>query len=84
LLPVVKGPKRWGDFSYGTYVLHWPIIQLVVAAGIYRNNPWLALALTLVAVAIGAVLSWFFVEKPSLALAHSRRVKTPYPAVTPS
>ena len=84
LLPVVKGPTRWGDFSYGTYVLHWPIIQLVVAAGIYRNNPWLALALTLVAVAIGAVLSWFFVEKPSLALAHSRRVKTPYPAVTPS
>ncbi len=84
LLPVVKGPTRWGDFSYGTYVLHWPIIQLVVAAGIYRTRPWLALALTLVAVAIGAVVSWFFVEKPSLALAHSRRIKTPYPAVTPS
>lgn len=84
LLPVVKGPTRWGDFSYGTYVLHWPVIQLVVAAGLYRTHPWLALAVTLLAVAIGAVLSWFFVEKPSLALAHSRRIKTPYPAVTPS
>jgi peptidoglycan/LPS O-acetylase OafA/YrhL len=84
LLPVVKGPTRWGDFSYGTYVLHWPIIQLVVAAGLYASHPWAALVLTFLAVAVGAVLSWFFVEKPSLALAHSRRIKTEYPAVTPS
>jgi peptidoglycan/LPS O-acetylase OafA/YrhL len=84
LLPVVKGPTRWGDFSYGTYVLHWPIIQLIIAAGLYNSHPWLALALTFIAVAIGAVLSWFFVEKPSLALAHSRRIKTEYPAVTPT
>jgi len=84
LLPVVKGPTRWGDFSYGTYVLHWPIIQIIVAAGLYNSRPWLALALTFLAVAVGAALSWFFVEKPSLTLAHSRRIKTPYPAVTPS
>lgn len=84
LLPTVKGPTRWGDFSYGTYVLHWPIIQIVVATGLYAVNPWAALIVTLVAVALGAVLSWFFVEKPSLAFAHSRRIKTPYPAVTPS
>jgi peptidoglycan/LPS O-acetylase OafA/YrhL len=84
LLPAIKGPTRWGDFSYGIYVLHWPIIQLFVAAGLYRSRPWIALALTLVTVAIGAVLSWFVVEKPSLALAHSRRIKTRYPAVTSS
>lgn len=84
LLPVVKGPTRWGDFSYGIYVLHWPIIQIVVALGLYRTHPWAALALTLVAMAVAAPLSWFFVEKPSLALAHSRRIKTQYPAVTPS
>lgn len=84
LLPAVKGPTRWGDFSYGTYVLHWPIIQIVVAMGLYATRPYLALALTLLLTAIGAVLSWFLVEKPSLALAHSRRIKNPYPAVTPS
>jgi len=84
LLPAVKGPTRWGDFSYGTYVLHWPIIQIVVATGLYLSRPWAAFTLTLVAVAIAAVISWFVVEKPSLALAHSRRIKTPYPAVTPS
>jgi peptidoglycan/LPS O-acetylase OafA/YrhL len=84
LLPTVKGPTRWGDFSYGTYVLHWPIIQIVVALGLYATRPWAALVLTLVAVAVGAAFSWFVVEKPSLALAHSRKIRTPYPAVTPS
>lgn len=84
LFPVVKGPTRFGDFSYGTYVLHWPIIQVVTAAGLYRVNPWLAMVVTLIALAIAAPLSWFFVEKPSLALAHSRRIKTRYPAVIPS
>ena len=53
LLPVVKGPTRWGDFSYGTYVLHWPIIQVIVALGLYHTRPWIALALTLLSVAIG-------------------------------
>jgi peptidoglycan/LPS O-acetylase OafA/YrhL len=84
LLPVVKGPTRWGDFSYGTYVLHWPIIQVIVALGVFRANAWAGLALTLAVVAVAAPLSWFFVEKPSLALAHSRRIKTPYPSVTPT
>jgi peptidoglycan/LPS O-acetylase OafA/YrhL len=84
LFPSVKGPTRWGDFSYGIYVLHWPIIQIFVATGLYHTRPWVALVLTLITIAITAVLSWFFVEKPSLALAHSRRIKTRYPAVTPS
>lgn len=84
LAPTIKGPTRWGDFSYGIYVLHWPIIQLFVAAGLYRAHPGLALVLTVITVAIAAVFSWFLVEKPSLAFAHSRRIKNRYPAVTPS
>ncbi|MDE3104559.1 MAG: acyltransferase [Acidobacteriota bacterium] len=84
LLPVVKGPTRWGDFSYGTYVLHWPVIQMVVAAGLYRTHPYVALAVTLAGIALAAPLSWFLVEKPSLAFAHSRRIRTRYPAVIPS
>jgi peptidoglycan/LPS O-acetylase OafA/YrhL len=84
LLPTVKGPTRWGDFSYGTYVLHWPIIQIVVAVGLYRTHPWAAMAVTLIALAIAAPLSWFFVEKPSLALVHARRSKSRQTAVIPS
>jgi peptidoglycan/LPS O-acetylase OafA/YrhL len=75
LLPQVKGPTRWGDFSYGTYILHYPIVQIIVAAGLFNSHPWLALLLTIVMVAICATLSWFFVEKPSLAHARSRRLR---------
>ncbi len=66
LLPVFRGPTRWGDFSYGTYVLHWPIIQVVVALGLYRYHPWAAMSLSILLLAIGATISWFFIEKPSL------------------
>jgi peptidoglycan/LPS O-acetylase OafA/YrhL len=75
LLPQVKGPTRWGDFSYGTYILHYPIVQLIVAAGLFTVHPWVALLLTVTIVAIAATMSWFFVEKPSLAHSRSRRLR---------
>lgn len=80
LLPVVKGPTRWGDFSYGTYVLHYPIIQLLVSFGIFSAHPWLGVLLTVAIVANLAVFSWFVVEKPSLDHAHARakRLKSSY------
>jgi peptidoglycan/LPS O-acetylase OafA/YrhL len=64
---------RWGDFSYGTYVLHWPVLQLVIATGLFAIHPWLAVLVSLVLVAIGAVISWFAVENPALAYAHRRK-----------
>lgn len=75
LLPVVQGPTRWGDFSYGSYVLHWPIIQCLVAAGVYRVHPWAALVLSVFLVTLAAIVSWFLVEKPSLAHAHKRALR---------
>ncbi len=86
LLPVVRGPTRWGDFSYGTYVLHWPIIQTVIALGVYRRNGWLGMAATLMLLALGATFSWFVVEKPSLdrAHAHAKRLKGRIPAIISS
>ncbi|HEY4009068.1 MAG TPA: acyltransferase [Acidobacteriaceae bacterium] len=86
LLPVVKGPARWGDFSYSTYVLHWPILQIVAAAGLFALHPWGALGLAFLMIAVGAVISWFLVEKPALdrVHAHAQRFKQPVPAVIPS
>ncbi len=75
LLPHIQGPTRWGDFSYGTYILHYPIVQLIVAAGLFRVHPWAALLLTVCLVAIGAVLSWNFIEKPSMTHAKSRKLR---------
>jgi len=90
LLPHIEGPTRWGDFSYGTYILHYPIIQLVVAAGFFQMSPWLALVGTVLVVTCAAGLSWFFVEQPSLAHSKSRRLRQAalhqtanYPAAVP-
>ncbi len=90
LLPHIEGPTKWGDFSYGTYILHYPIIQLAVAAGFFNLNPWLALTGTVLVVAGTAGLSWFFVEKPSLTHSKSRRLRQAalhqtanYPAALP-
>jgi peptidoglycan/LPS O-acetylase OafA/YrhL len=72
LAPEIKGPTRWGDFSYGTYVVHWPVIQTLVAFGFFARWPYPTVGVAVVLVAILASLSWFFVEKPSLGRAKAK------------
>ena len=83
LLPEFKGPTKWGDFSYGTYILHFPIVQCVVAAGVFAWSGWAGLLLTLALVMAAAAFSWFMIEKPSLAHAKSRRLRQAAFGATP-
>jgi peptidoglycan/LPS O-acetylase OafA/YrhL len=58
---------RWGDISYGLYITHFPILQVMVAAGLVQSlGPagFLALAAALVTAASYAL--WHVVEKPAL------------------
>jgi peptidoglycan/LPS O-acetylase OafA/YrhL len=70
---------RFGDLSYGIYVIHFPLLQVLVAAGWFRADPWLALAGATAALLVLATISWHFVEKPFLrrtshyVLAEARR-----------
>jgi peptidoglycan/LPS O-acetylase OafA/YrhL len=66
LAPEMKGPTRWGDFSYGIYLVHWPIIQTLVAFGVFARWPYPALGAALSLVALAAAFSWFCIEKPML------------------
>jgi peptidoglycan/LPS O-acetylase OafA/YrhL len=66
LLPAHRGITHYGDFSYGTYVLHYPIIQTIVAAGLFVRSPWMALGLVIVCVWLASVVSWFAVERQFL------------------
>lgn len=66
LLPEMKFITRWGDFSYGTYVLHYPIIQTLVAVGLFARSAWLGVAATVAIVSVAAALSWFLVEERAL------------------
>lgn len=62
----VRSYNRVGDFSYGTYIYAFPVQQyMVYAFGPMTplENMFLAFPVTLVL----AVISWFLIEKPSLA-----------------
>jgi peptidoglycan/LPS O-acetylase OafA/YrhL len=54
---------KYGDFSYGAYILHCPLIQLIIYFGWFGDNPWLFLALAVLLTGIGAVAMWHLVEK---------------------
>ncbi len=53
---------RYGDFSYGVYILHFPIIQILVQAGAFARSPWLALAGAVAIALAGAVILWHAIE----------------------
>lgn len=54
---------KHGDFSYGIYIIHFPIIQILVHFGLFECSPYIALVLTLVLVLTLSVLMWHAVEK---------------------
>jgi peptidoglycan/LPS O-acetylase OafA/YrhL len=54
---------KYGDFSYGVYLVHFPIIQLLIHFGMFKGQPFVGLGITLVIVAIVAILMWHLVEK---------------------
>jgi peptidoglycan/LPS O-acetylase OafA/YrhL len=67
----IAGPRlpavaKRGDFSYGVYLYHFPLVQTITALGVFR---WSALGACMIVVAVvgmSAALSWQFVERPIL------------------
>ena len=66
-LPYLGNFARFGDLSYGIYIIHFPVIQAAVAIGLYARAPWLAFALSTAATVALAFLCWHAVEKPFLS-----------------
>lgn len=56
------------DFSYGIYVLHFPVLQLLAALGWQAHGFAVFLAAGTVASVLLAAASWYLVEKPALKL----------------
>lgn len=56
-----------GDFSYGIYLFHFPILQLLVLWTGVRDW-WLLALMAALPVLLVAAASWHFVEKPALVL----------------
>ncbi|HEX2565811.1 MAG TPA: acyltransferase [Burkholderiales bacterium] len=75
-LPHLGNFARFGDLSYGVYILHFPVIQALVAAGLFAAAPWTAFGVAAALVALLALASWHWVEKPFLASrSHYRRAE---------
>jgi len=64
------GPKlnaaRFGDFSYGLYILHFPIINALVALGLFGPPAWRGWLLAPALVLLASGVLWHLVEKPFL------------------
>ena len=58
---------KYGDFSYGVYIVHWPILQCMVFFKLTQLNPLIFLFLALVLVFAASFLMWHLVEKRFLA-----------------
>jgi peptidoglycan/LPS O-acetylase OafA/YrhL len=59
--------SKFGDFSYGVYIVHWPILQTLISLGLAKLRPAIFLALALALIALTAVLLWKLVESRFLA-----------------
>jgi peptidoglycan/LPS O-acetylase OafA/YrhL len=57
---------KYGDLSYGVYIVHFPILQAMISQGIFINYPFSAFGFAVVAVVISSYISWHVVEKPFL------------------
>jgi peptidoglycan/LPS O-acetylase OafA/YrhL len=58
------------DLSYGIYLYAWPIQSTIAFFTARAINPWALSAVSLALAAAAAWVSWTFIEKPALALAH--------------
>jgi peptidoglycan/LPS O-acetylase OafA/YrhL len=66
--PFLFDAARWGDLSYGVYIIHFPILQALIALGLFAASPFLGGAIAVAAILLSAALLWWCVERPSLRL----------------
>jgi peptidoglycan/LPS O-acetylase OafA/YrhL len=67
-IPVLNNFGKYGDFTYGLYIYHFPIIQIFKQYDLFvKFNPFLMTFLVLLISFIFAIFSWFLVEKRFIA-----------------
>ncbi len=59
--------SKYGDFSYGVYIVHWPVLQILINFGLAKLNPAVFLLLSIFSIGSVAWIMWHMVENPFLA-----------------
>lgn len=57
---------RYGDISYGVYITHFPIVQALVAAGLFEYNRALGAIVAVGLVFVSSFALWRLIERPML------------------
>jgi peptidoglycan/LPS O-acetylase OafA/YrhL len=63
--PISRAVGRWGDPSYGVYILSYPMQQVLVATGVVTTS-WAMFAVAAPLALVLGYLSWHLVESPAL------------------
>ena len=66
VVPRLFGVTRYGEISYGLYIVHFPIAQALVSVGGAANAPWFYLYSAVTMSIAAAVCLWWLVERPML------------------
>lgn len=64
--PYLGNAGKYGDLSYGIYIWHFPVLQVMIAQGFFKENALLPLLSATLIVAVLAFMSWHIIEKPFL------------------
>jgi len=62
----LKNFGKYGDFSYGMYLVHFPVIQIFVQEKIYKNYSFFGLFVSYIVIIFLSVMIWKFIEEPFL------------------
>lgn len=63
-LPTLNKLEWMGNFSYGMYLYHYPIIMVMLSLGFFHTwNAWVASAICIGIVLVLSILSWYGMEK---------------------
>lgn len=54
--------SKYGDFSYGVYIVHFPIFQTLIALGLAKQNPVVYFVVSLSLLGLAGLLMWRLVE----------------------
>jgi peptidoglycan/LPS O-acetylase OafA/YrhL len=66
VLPYLGNFAKYGDFSYGVYITHFPILQILVSLGLFYTQPFFALGLASLMVLFISFFLWHLIEKQFL------------------